>query len=462
MFAVNFHCRNMLWAMVAVVWLATFSDGKRRAENYRVQSKYINRQAEAQPFVQASLAAYEAQHGLGQGEAGKLLHGHEVVGLAAVEPVAQHHALLSLCEEERCQFNFWSMLGNENLEGKVFYFRVLRVDEARHKMPLSETRTGRQTCFFHLNPVWADRCFSTSVLGITKDQLNTWKNLCGNRIPTLTLRMPSAIAFLIYNRQWTRVAVPDSLTGISLAAGWASKHVLKDDRMCQSLQELRRGFACLPSHRPIQYVAQADLVPYNPATRVGKENLQKVLQEASEVLLQGTRLTEERREKLQIDLLSAAQGLQHDLFSENIFKQESLLASQARTYSALRLLNYFWVSGVLQSDKNLRSVLKLACTASLHENLAKEVVRFIDGDDHHCMRVPSTGTISRVRGRLDVAWMLLMREFLSSRMCLSGGAGLRLFMQTDATWQAKQEYQVTLFSFIDAADRLQLHKDTAG
>ena len=44
------------------------------------------------------------------------------------------------------------------------------------------------------------------------------------------------------------------------------------------------------------------------------------------------------------------------------------------------------------------------------------------------------------------------------RLRVGGGAGLRVFVQTDATWQAKQEYQVTVLNFIDTMDLPLLHK----
>jgi hypothetical protein len=58
-----------------------------------------------------------------------------------------------------------------------------------------------------------------------------------------------------------------------------------------------------------------------------------------------------------------------------------------------------------------------------------------------------------------VAWTLLMRCWVMERLRQGGGRGLRVFAQTDATWQAKQEYQVTVLNFVDAADLKLLHQD---
>ena len=52
-----------------------------------------------------------------------------------------------------------------------------------------------------------------------------------------------------------------------------------------------------------------------------------------------------------------------------------------------------------------------------------------------------------------------MRRWVMERLRVGGGAGLRVFDQTDATWQATQEYQVTVLNFIDTMDLPLLHKD---
>lgn len=112
------------------------------------------------------------------------------------------------------------------------------------------------------------------------------------------------------------------------------------------------------------------------------------------------------------------------------------------------------------NDSNLRETLKLACLVSMPKQAAQHAASFIDGHDHDRMRVPSAATMSRVRARLDTAWMLYFRDYIvKQKLVTFGGAGVRLFVQTDATWQARQEYQVTVLNMVDCADCFQLHKD---
>ena len=112
------------------------------------------------------------------------------------------------------------------------------------------------------------------------------------------------------------------------------------------------------------------------------------------------------------------------------------------------------------NDKNLRETLKRACLVSMPTEAAKHAVAFIDGTEHDRMGVPSIATLSRVRARLDTAWMLYFREHvLMPKLMVSDGSGVRVFVQTDAAWQARQEYQVTILNVVACADLLPLHKD---
>ena len=122
-----------------------------------------------------------------------------------------------------------------------------------------------------------------------------------------------------------------------------------------------------------------------------------------------------------------------------------------------------WVTGALQNDKDLRDMIKHVCEVALPPQVAADALAFIEGsEDSGQLKVPSIdsiATMSRVRARVDVAWMLLTREWVMSRLLVGGGAGLRVYVQTDATWQAKQGYQVTVLNFVEMTNFVNLHKD---
>ena len=451
-------------AHYAVAWLATFSDGKRNASDYRVKHKWVNKEAEAGQFIHGRLQALEAEHGLSEGYACKSwISGHEIVGLVLLNPLCQHHALQPLDEEMRAQHDFWCALGGTPLDGDLFFFKVAKVEATTFGLPLAETSTGRNTCFFHLGHVWAARAFTPEMLGISQHRLQKWMLHTNGEIPTLTLRVPKAIALLALHEKWSTLAVPESLHQVNLGAGWLSKHVLKTD----TLHELRMlQEACTNSESGrfsmsgILEEATPDL--YDIGSRPGRLEFQGLLQEVASFMFQGRPMTDEAKWNLQVKLLSAAQSLQNSELADNLFRQESNFLQKCRKYSAIKLLNFFWIAGALQNDRDLRETLKQACLVSMPSHAAKQAASFIDGtgSDHDKLRVPSAATLSRVRGRLDVAWMLYFREHVvMPKLLCSTGNGVRLYIQTDATWQARQEYQVTLVNLVGVSDLHPLHKD---
>ena len=303
----------------------------------------MNKEAEAEPFISTKLAEIEVENHVPYHTH---ISGHEIVGLVILSPWAQHQALLPLDDEMRSQHNFWSLLSGGSLDGQLFYFKAVKAEATRFGVPLAETHTGRTTCFFHLDPVWAERSFSPAVLGITEERFQRWKLHTHGATPTLTLRVPKPIEFLVINRKWSMIAVPDfqQEAQINLVAGWGSKHVMARD----TAHELRLLEQALD--RSVQFTIANALDNAKPeefqvTSLTGKRALQGLLQDTSSFLLQRRPLTEEARLELLDKMMSAAQALQDAEINELMFRQESMFLQKARKYSAIKLLNYFGVLG---------------------------------------------------------------------------------------------------------------------
>eukprot|EP00438_Fugacium_kawagutii_P014582 Skav210160 [mRNA] locus=scaffold1811:103411:117781:+ [translate_table: standard] len=452
--------------MVAqVVWLASFGDGKRDVSGHRVQHKWINEEAAGDLYVKSSLGTYERQNDLEEGAVlSRFVSGNEVVGLVWLEPLAEHHSLLPLSLEMQAQFNMWNNLGDGSpLREDFFYFRVLKAQPLLHRLSLkdAETKSGRSTCFFHMNDVWAQRFFATNVLGVDETALRVWHDLSGKKIPTLGLKVPKPIAFLVANACWTNLAVPGQLNNMDLKAGWHVKHILKADSS-KELQNMRDSFLFLPSHELAAASKHVQHDFFNVASVQGKERMLEFLQSVDTLLFQDARPpTAEAKTALRVQLMAAAKALQVDQFQVSDFRrQHDVFLMKRRKYPAIRLLHFFWVAGSLHHDQELRDMLRHVCLVALPPDMAEEAVSFIDGNTHEGkLRLPSAATVSRVRARLDVAWTLLMRSWVMERLRQGGGRGLRVYAQTDATWQAKQEYQVTVLNFVESASLKLLHQD---
>ena len=131
-----------------VVWLATFSDHKRK-DSFKATGRlhtHLSVQAECSPGIYSALCQHELNDELEMGAICQSVWptGHELVGVTA---------LLPLCSAMKAQYDFWSVLAQDVLENSLYYFRVLKAEKLSVNMSLQETRTGKNTCFFNLNPV---------------------------------------------------------------------------------------------------------------------------------------------------------------------------------------------------------------------------------------------------------------------------------------------------------------------
>ena len=442
------------------VWLATFSDHKRKNHYIGEQGQrkdqyvWVNAEAEGTPDIHRSLALYESKNELLTGTVSQSIFpvGHEIVGLLLLEPYAQHHALLQLNEEMQAQYHFWSSLAEDGLEGRLYYFRVVKADMMRVRMSLKGTAVGRNACFVGLDSTWVDRCYTKDAIGVSQHDFDTWRRLSNGKAPVLALRLPKAIAFLLVSRSWTFAAVPESLLAVNILAGWE----IKTNRCCpgNKLLAMRDSFQ--------QLLPPA--MKYNPSLASSDFAAPHVLQalQSAGMMLQASSIDAESRQLILFNMYSAAVALQEEDVRNRVFMQKNSSIMKARKYSAVKLLEFFWVAGLLQTGKNLRLALKHACEACLPPDAKQAAVSFLEGlgeQDSLRLRVPSPATLSRVRARLDVAWTLLFRKWVMSHLQECGGQGISLFVQTDATWQARQEYQIAVLNCVPKIVQLELHKD---
>ena len=78
--------------------------------------------------------------------------GHQVVGLALIEPLAVQHSLLQLCPEMKAQYDFWSTLQDDLMESKLHYFRVVKAVMLSVPMSLQETTDWKTHLLFPVEP----------------------------------------------------------------------------------------------------------------------------------------------------------------------------------------------------------------------------------------------------------------------------------------------------------------------
>ena len=436
-----------------VVWLVTFSDAKRKLQHIvgGAHFGFVNMAAESSPGIHECLSEYEQQNGMEVGSVCRSIWpvGHQVVGLALIEPLAVQHSLLQLCPEMKAQYDFWSTLQDDLMESKLYYFRVVKAVMLSVPMSLQETRTGKHTFFFQLSPFWAARLWDKGVIGVGPREFASWMHFASGECPELALRLPKPVIYLLAAQHWTRASVPEAVPSMSLVAGWqTSRSALP---VLETLLSLRDSFQRLPDHLHIwKYIDGCDSSEGTPLD---------MLQIMCSGLLQASP-GEGNRKQLMSHLVSAAQVLQKQELEKRVFRLQAGSLGRARKYGAGRLVEFFWVAGLLQNDRELKAALRNACNVGLPQGAKEDSIEFIDGTSEGAsMRIPSAATLSRCRLRIDVSWTLLFRKWVCSHLRQHGGAGVAVYVQTDATWQAKQEYQVTVLNIVKTDDLLQLHKD---
>ena len=445
-----------------VLWLGTLNDGKAKSSGHRTDYVFLNQAAARHQTVKSGLRKYEDQEDLPPGRSDSLLGtGDQIIALAMVEPCQQHHALVALDEDMQCQYDVFRYFAAEDIDGRLYYLRVLKVE--RLPAPVAVTLASERTrgrCLSFVRSEWAKVFFSVECLGIPSAELSWWKEQTGGQAPTVLLRTLKAFAFLAVAKIWKCIAVPDfTASGVSIIAGWSSV-VTRRRQSRESLEDLlflRNAFLTGRDLAQKRMLETAALPSPTLASTAGQSFLQSTLRSLGE-FLQGGRPVADWESMLQ-QLYSASRIVQAAQ-DEHVFWQfENEGLSSRCKHSVLKLLDFFFLAQYLHNDGDLRHVLLLAASACMLPSEAEQVKRRLERPDSaSTMRVPSAATISRARGRIDAAYMLLYREFLEHRL----DRGDRVYVQCDATWQAHREYQICLLNLLNGSNLHDLQKDCCG
>ena len=445
-----------------VVWLGTLADRKAISQAHRTDYVFPNQIAERSPAVQEFLKQYLEEEQLSLEPTDLLSKPNSVVALMLIQPVMQHHALLPLSAEEQCQYDFWRFLAADEVEGKLYYYRILKLQPLSTKISLDVAGgkfTKRSLGFLDVG--WASQCFTTTVLGVPEAELTWWQQANGRRPPTTLLRTPTAFACLIEKQVWRHVVLPDIKSkGITLMPGWGhlcvSRRLDSNEDMASDLWLMRDQIAQVVPKSVAAMLEDAWTPCPVLASPAGSMLVQDALQDAGQLLL-GVSTPGSSRSGAEVlqKLYLAGRVVQASLDEARFFHAQNSNLTRNSKYGIHSLLNHFWLATCLRSDSQLRDVLGYAARVCLPPDAAAEALRFLDAAAEGCMRVPSPATISKARGRVDVAWMLLFRKEVSRKLA----AGLHVYVQCDATWQAHREYQICLFNFVETGDLPRLHED---
>jgi hypothetical protein len=127
--------------------------------------------------------------------------------------------------------------------------------------------------------------------------------------------------------------------------------------------------------------------------------------------------------------------------------------SRSRAYSIFYLLRCFVLSQTLASAHSLRTALFNSVRLLVPGAAVADVLETAIGSDSSA--IPSPATISRLRGRIDVAWMMSWRHRIQD--WLDSPQGLLVYLGTDSSPQGGRDYQIAVMDFIKRCDLPALH-----
>lgn len=126
------------------------------------------------------------------------------------------------------------------------------------------------------------------------------------------------------------------------------------------------------------------------------------------------------------------------------------LKSRSKAYDAFYLIKCFLLCDVLSSASHLKKALYHASRILLPPRAASIVQEALDKPN---AAVPSPSTISRLRGRIDVVWMMIW----SARSTKWLQTGVVIYGATDSSPQGGRDYQILVMDYLPRDVLPQLH-----
>ena len=355
-----------------------------------------------------------------------------VLGIAVLASDFCYDGFKNLNRQQQAQYLVYRKLRGRSLDGQLFFFEVDDRITFDPPLEISSFAYRHQKSFFGvIDSVQLD-LIKERLDNIADDARPAW--LVN---PTAVLQLPVAFAYLLMQGGWSSLGVcnlrvPCRPGGWSI--GWRLRYVgraaniLFEHGFGSNPFEVKPDIVALPALDPnvltrvLQHVrALTDVIDHN-ANHVCLEELYSYV-----VLLQDH----------VDDFLECMVG--HD---DGDVGQHS-----NRAYNVRHLINCFVLSGLLRNDRDMKGALTTAARVVVPQGLAPVI--------EQCIRVgqlgrdiPSPTTLNRVRGRIDVSWMLLWRDRL--RQWLPNG--ISIYIGVDGSPMGGRDYEVVLLDLVKDED----------
>lgn len=363
--------------------------------------------------------------------------GH-VFALAMVQPKFTYDDLQLLSFPERAQCNFYKSLAARVTEA-MFFFQIVHIQPLQTSVPVGEWMRIATSTFFtdldddtfiRLRDEWSRR---------EHDANATW--LLNIDLPSAAVRLPLPFAVFCNIGRWKSFCVCDLSGTRASRGGWNIGKSARPDGERVAVDRFGAGAFQPPRFKPNPKDV-SELSFYDPDVAESFADQIRVVASQLQAFDPQVDLS-----KLSLHT-TAFQGFIDEL--RGYLHTNGSLKSRSKAYDLLYLMRCFFLCDVLSSAANLKRALHAASRVLLPPRAASIIQASLDVKG---AAVPSPSTISRLRGRIDVAWMLVWRARISEWL----KQGLIIYPSTDGSPQGGRDFQILVLDFVPRQDLPQLH-----
>lgn len=360
-----------------------------------------------------------------------------VLGVAFVKPTYLFDALQELAPEEKLQLDVFQRLhpADCGLHSSLCFFQAVEIAELPASMAVQRVGTRKPRNFFSLLQEGQLERLLEILQGAGRPLPGWLTQGMAQNLASFIVLLPKPIALLLVRGSWSKFCVCDMSS--SLFKGWGSG-------------------ACPAVWRRDQF-PDARLPPPAVENIVEPHTASKFtdqLQHIFRCFIEGGAADEEASENLLNEMHVIAASLRrHSAAMQAAYGSEvAVLRAGQNTYNVSYLLHCFLLGDLLKADASLEDAVRHSCHIVLPTHIKDVVLGMLDDKKRP---LPSPATISRLRLKVDVAWMMTVRKKIADMM----REGIVVNCMADSSPQGGHDYELVHLTVLHRPDLAQLHVD---